>query len=624
MPLIKLEDLSLSYSAQPLLDHADFQILAGEKLCIVGRNGTGKTSLFKLIRGVYQPDGGKVYISPNTVITELTQALPEAPALSVYDFVALGLSELGQLLADFDQLTQRGANLSEQDLKHLETIQNEIEKRNGWQQHQQIEKILEQLDLPHHTQFETLSGGWKRKALLAQCLVQKPDILLLDEPTNHLDISTIQWLEQSLRHFQGAVLCISHDRAFIDSFADSIVELDRGKLYTYPGTIAEFTKAKDKRLDIEAKENAEFDKKLAKEEQWIRQGIKARRTRNQGRVRALHALRAQYSKRLKVMHTPKFKLSESELSGQLVIRATNISYQYNEHPPLIKDFSIDIFRGDRIGLIGDNGSGKSTLIKLLLGQLQPTQGEVRLGTQLKIAYFDQLRASLDPTLSIVENVADGRTSIQVGGKDKHVVSYLSDFLFAPDRVHAKITTLSGGEYNRLLLAKLFSHPFNLLVMDEPTNDLDIESLELLEELLIEYQGTLLLVSHDRVFMDNVVTSTIAFEDNGHLSAQVGGYSDRQLKPQASTNTKPLAKEKTPITQPHKSKKLTQKEQRELQELHKRIEKLEQEVESLQQQIADPAFYQQSQTEVVTVNKKLSAKQDELDRAYLRWEELESE
>ena len=531
MPLIKFDKVSLDYSKAPLLDKADLQINSGERCCLVGRNGTGKTSLLKLILGTTAPDSGAIWKRPNIKIGELAQILPTDLSVRVYDYVASGLSGVGEILKQYHHLTILLSDPAtvEYDsiIEKMTVLQKKIEQQNGWLYQQRIEKILTQFTLQADLVLSDLSGGWQRRAALAKALVSEPDLLLLDEPTNHLDIETIEWLENYLHSFRGAVLCISHDRALLNRFANKIIELDRGQLYCVNGNYDKFLQEKDKRLEVEAKHNAEFDKKLAQEEVWIRQGVKARRTRNEGRVRALMELRKDRAARRELTNKPKFDIATSkELSGKLVIEAKHVSHSFSEKK-IISNFSVRIFRGDRIGFLGANGCGKSTLLKILLGKLTPEQGLVNIGTNVKIAYFDQLRAQIDLEMSVIENVAQGRTSIEINGKQKHVISYLKDFLFTPEKCLTPVRNLSGGECNRLLLAKLFSLPANLLVLDEPTNDLDIESLELLEDLLSDFDGTILLVSHDRAFLDNVATNCLAFEENGAIAEYIGGYADWQ-------------------------------------------------------------------------------------------------
>jgi len=523
--LITLENVSLAYGLGSLLDKVKFQISKGERVCLIGRNGAGKSSFLKIIEGVILPDGGSVWRAPHLRLARLAQELPQNITSTVYEFVAEGLSDIGKLLAAYHALILRMEHAhTDKDLVELEKLQHQLDAKNGWQFEQNIKTILTRLDLDPEKKVSELSGGWQRRAALAQALVISPDLLLLDEPTNHLDIEAIQWLEDQLVSCGIALLFITHDRALLQRLATRIIELDRGRLTSWPGDYQQFLLHKDEMLHAEQKQFADFDKKLAQEEVWIRQGIKARRTRNEGRVRALEAMRAERAKRRDVTGKASFNFNEAEKSGQLVIEAKNISHAFNDIN-VIDDFSIRIMRGDKIGLIGPNGVGKSTLLNILLGNLTPQQGTVIQGTKLQVAYFDQLRQALDPEKTVIDNVAEGRESVEIGGKTLHIISYLADFLFTPQRALTPVKALSGGECNRLLLARLFTQPANLLVMDEPTNDLDIETLDLLEELINNYQGTLLLVSHDRTFLDNVVTSTLIFEGQGKIKEYVGGYQD---------------------------------------------------------------------------------------------------
>jgi ABC transport system ATP-binding/permease protein len=629
MPLIKFEKVSLDYSKAPLLDKADLQINSGERCCLVGRNGTGKTSLLKLITGTTVPDSGTVWKRPNIKIGELEQVLPTDSNLSIYDYVASGLAELGEILKQYHHLTTLLSNPETVDhepiIEQMGVLQKQIEQQNGWLYQQRIEKILTQFNLKEDLMLTDLSGGWQRRAALAKALVMEPDLLLLDEPTNHLDIETIEWLENYMASFRGAVLCISHDRALLNRFATKIIELDRGKLYCVNGNYDRFLQEKEKRLEVESRHNAEFDKKLAQEEVWIRQGIKARRTRNEGRVRALIALRKERANRREVTEKPKFDIATSaELSGKLVIEVQNISHNFGEKQ-IISNFSTRIFRGDRIGFLGPNGCGKSTLLKILLGKLSPEYGTVTIGTNVKIAYFDQLRAQIDTEMSVIENVGQGRTSIEINGKQKHVMSYLKDFLFTPEKCLTPVRNLSGGECNRLLLAKLFSLPANLLVLDEPTNDLDIESLELLEDLLSDFPGTILIVSHDRAFLDNVATSSLVFEGNGIINEYIGGYADWQLhqinkQSNAKISSKTPAESKKPI-KTTKINKLDYKSQQELEHLPELIDSLETKIANLQEKMADPNFYTQAKVDQEEAIHTLKAAETDLAKAYVRWEEL---
>jgi len=619
--LITLEKISLAFGAEPLLDQIKLHIESGERVCLIGRNGTGKSSLLKVIAGRQKPDSGDIWPMPSLRIAQLEQELPRDSDSSVFAEVAKGLEETGKLITEYHLLIQKLTDQpSESDLKQLEQLQQKIDACNGWQFEQHINTVLTRLELPADRKLSELSGGWRRRVSLAKALVSEPDLLLLDEPTNHLDINAIAWLEEELLTFKGGLLFITHDRTLLQRLATRIIELDRGQLTSWPGDYANFLRRKEEMLAAEEKQNAEFDKKLAAEERWIRQGIKARRTRNEGRVRALEALRKERSQRRDVMGKAKLTVDDKDQSGQLVVEAEHITQVFN-NKTVIKDFSIRIMRGDRIGLLGPNGIGKSTLLNILLGHLKPQQGTVKLGSKLQVAYFDQLRTTLDPEKTILENFAQGKETIEIDGKQRHIISYLGDFLFTPQRLRVPVKVLSGGEHNRLVLANLFSKPANLLVMDEPTNDLDIETLELLEELLTEYKGTLLLVSHDRTFLDNVVTSTLVFEGEGKIAEYVGGYQDwlRQRKiasPVTKTIEKPKASEEKP------SQKLTSKEQKELAELPKKIEKLEQQQTDLHNQMADANFYQQDPEKIAKTTAQLKEAEQALAVAYQRWELLE--
>jgi ABC transport system ATP-binding/permease protein len=621
--LITLENVSLAFGLNPLLDHVKLQISAGERVCLIGRNGAGKSSLLKLIEGTERPDSGTIWRKPDLRISRLTQELPQNTVSTVYEFVSEGLAEIGALLAAYHSLIQRLSNeQTQKDLKELERLQHLIDVKNGWQFETNIKTILTRLNLNPDIKLRELSGGWQRRAALAKALVLLPELLLLDEPTNHLDIDAIQWLEDQLLSLNVGLVFITHDRALLQRLATSIVELDRGQLTYFACDYQNFLLRKEEMLHAEAKQNANFDKKLAEEEKWIRQGIKARRTRNEGRVRALEQLRETRRKRRDVMGKVTLSVSSGEQSGHLVIEAKNITQEYN-HQCVIKHFSLRIMRGDRIGLIGPNGIGKSTLLNILLGKIVPQQGSVHHGTKLEIAYFDQLRAALNLEKTVAENVVEGSDFIEMNGKKRHIISYLGDFLFTPARALTPVKALSGGECNRLLLARLFCRASNLLVMDEPTNDLDIETLELLEELLIQYRGTLLLVSHDRTFLDNVVTSTLVFEGNGKIQEYVGGYEDwlqqrklaTPISVSAGTSKIDLEKSKT-------NKKLSYKEQMELKELPNQIEKWEKEQKELQEHMASAAFYQQNTDVIAKAMSTLAQLTTDLEEAYERWDELE--
>lgn len=620
--LITLDNICLSYGRDVLLDHVKLQIENEERVCLIGRNGAGKSSLMKIIEGAMQPDKGTLWRAPNLRLARLAQELPQYATGTVYEFVAEGLADIGQLLKEYHALTQKLAHShTTEDLNKLERLQFAIDHNNGWEFEQNIKTILQRLELIPDKLVAELSGGWQRRVALAKALVASPELLLLDEPTNHLDIEAIQWLENQLVDCKLGLIFITHDRSLLQRLATRIIELDRGQLTSWPGDYQNFLRRKEEMLHAEAKLNSEFDKKLAQEEIWIRQGIKARRTRNEGRVRALESMRLERSERRELQGKVNFNLNEAQRSGQLVVDVKNISHHFNQQT-IINNFSLRIMRGDRIGLIGPNGIGKSTLLNILLGNLMPEKGEIIHGTNLKIAYFDQLRQALDLEKTVAENVGEGSDMIEVNGKKRHVISYLSDFLFSPQRARTQVKVLSGGECNRLVLARLFSQPSNVLVLDEPTNDLDIETLELLEEILADYSGTLLLVSHDRAFLDNVVTSSLVFEGNGKIQEYIGGYSDwlhhtKQKKSSAATKILPEKEKSKP------AKKLSYKDQYELEQLTKKIEKLEAEQQRLQELIADPAFYQQPSDKITPVLTQIAQLDTELKKLYARWEALEN-
>lgn len=627
--LLNIDHLSIAFGAEKLLDDASFQLDAGERVCLIGRNGAGKTTLLRLLTGESQPDSGEIWRQPSIRIATLAQELPADTTATVFEVVASGLEGLGALLAEYHEAAAHLAHdPAPERMQQMERLQHELEARDGWRWQQRVETVLSRLQLPADTPLAELSGGWRRRVLLGRALVCDPDMLLLDEPTNHLDLETIQWLEEELLSFRGGLLFVTHDRTLLKRLATRLLELDRGLLTSWPGDYATFLEKKAAWLETEARHNAKFDKRLAQEEVWIRQGIRARRTRNEGRVRALLALREERSQRRERVGKANFELEQAETSGKLAIEAKNISYAWRD-VPLICDFSVRIQRGDRIGLIGPNGCGKSTLLGLLLERLTPGTGQVQTGTKLEIAYFDQLREQLDPEQTVLDSIAGGRETIEINGQHRHIISYLSDFLFSPQRARSPIKSLSGGERNRLMLARLFSQPANLLVMDEPTNDLDLETLELLEELLSEFTGTLLLVSHDRAFLDNVVTSCLVFEGSGRVREYVGGYSDWLRQRPAPAEIATVAKPKTeskPVAQSLKSVpsgKLSYNERRELQQLPARIEALEQRQQAGHALTADPAFYKQEPAMVTQQMEELRALETELEAAYQRWEELEA-
>ncbi|WP_455219706.1 ATP-binding cassette domain-containing protein, partial [Kaarinaea lacus] len=528
MLLAKLTNAYLAYGIHHLLDNVEFQINDNERICIIGRNGTGKTSLLNVLAGKAGIDSGEVWYRSGLRLAYLTQDIHEHPDADVYSVVASGLPETGQLLADYHAVSHQiaGSHAGDESLlKKLAHLQQQLEHCDGWNLDQKITTVCSTLELPVDDQFDDLSGGTQRRVLLARALVSDPDLLLLDEPTNHLDIERIQWLEEFLVNFKGTLVFVTHDRLFLKNLATRIVELDRGVLTSYPGDYAHYEQAKQKALEVEQQQNALFDRKLAEEERWIRQGIKARRTRNEGRVRALKALRQERSQRREKMGNVKLNLESSQKSGKLVAVVDDISFAYPDGSPVIQHFTAQVTRGDRIGIIGPNGCGKSTLIKLLLNQLQPQSGAITLGTNINTLYFDQQREQLDPDKSVIDNLNLGSDSITINGSTRHVIGYLQDFLFSPQRSQSPVRALSGGEKNRLLLARLFTRPANLMILDEPTNDLDVESLELLEEVVSDFDGTIVLVSHDRAFLNNVTTSILAFEGDGRIGEYVGGYDD---------------------------------------------------------------------------------------------------
>jgi len=626
MSLLRFDQVGLEFGDQIILREAEFSIDSGERICLIGRNGAGKSTTLKLIMGTLEADRGEICRKPGLIVSQLEQTLPETMDKPVMDIIRSGLVQIERLLDDYSAMSR--LELDKHGLRELEALHTKIDSHDGWHLEQRVETTITELNLPAEKKMNELSGGWRRRVALAKALVQKPDLLLLDEPTNHLDIATIKWLEDHVYNYHGAVLFITHDRAFLRRLATRIVEIDRGKLTSWPGDYDNFLKRKEKALEDEASADARFDKKLEQEEVWIRQGIKARRTRNEGRVRSLEKMRAEREQRVAKDSKARIHIEEAEQSGRKVLRAKNVSYSYgDEH--VIRNFSIKIMRGDRIGLIGNNGVGKTTLLRLLLGDLEPRNGTIKRGTNIEVGYFDQLRQNLDLEKSVAYNVGEGRTYIKLNGKDRHIVGYLKGFLFSPKRSMTPVKSLSGGERNRVILAKLFTRPANLLILDEPTNDLDIETLEVLEKKLCDYTGTLIVVSHDRQFLDNIVTSTIVFEDGGNVQEYVGGYSDwlRQGHHLAETDSPLQPEEKKRVAAERRKNKtrtkLSYKDQRELDQLPAEIESIEATIKELQQLVAAPDFYAQDTASVQQKLKELNDAESRLEQCVERWGELET-
>ena len=626
MSLLRFDDVGLEFGEQVILRDAELSIESGERICLIGRNGAGKSTTLRLIMGTVEPDRGEIVRKSGLIVSQLEQTLPDAMDTPVIDVIRSGLAQIQGLLVDYEERSKLA--LDKHGLRELEALHAKIDAHDGWHLEQRVETTITELNLPADKSMNELSGGWRRRVALAKALVQKPDLLLLDEPTNHLDIATIKWLEDRIYAYPGAVMFITHDRAFLQRLATRIVEIDRGKLTSWPGDYDNYLNRKEKLLEDEASANARFDKKLEQEEVWVRQGIKARRTRNEGRVRSLQKMREAREARIAKEGTARIHIEEAEQSGRKVLRARNISYSYDTEQ-VISDFSIKIMRGDRIGLVGNNGVGKTTLLRLLLGELEPATGTIKRGTNLEIGYFDQLRQTLDLEKSVAFNVGEGRTYITLNGKDRHVVGYLKGFLFSPKRAMTPVKALSGGERNRVILAKLFTRAANLLILDEPTNDLDIETLEVLEQKLCDYNGTLIVVSHDRQFLDNVVTSTIVFEEDGKIQEYVGGYSDwlRQGHELAVTDN-PLTAEKRKREAAARRKrgnamKLSYNEQRELDQLPAEIEAIESRISELQAVIASPEFYAQDKTVVQEKLAELNESEMKLEQHIERWSSLET-
>ena len=627
MAIIRLRNINVSFGGPAILEQISLAIETGERVSLLGRNGTGKSTLLKVINGLVKLDSGEIDVNKSVKIAWLEQEVPYDLQGSIFDVVASGLGEKAELLKDYHHATHRVAtDYSEQAFAELERVQHEIEVADAWGLNQQVEAVLSKMALDGDGDFAQLSGGMRRRVLLAKALVVQPDLLLLDEPTNHLDLEAIQWLEEQLLAYKGALLFITHDRAFMRKLSTRIVELDRGKLTSYPCDYTTYLRRREEFLKAEEEANAQFDKKLAQEEVWIRQGIKARRTRNEGRVRDLEKMRDERADRRNKVGKVDMKIARGEQSGKLVVEAEEVSFDYDGRT-IIKDLSATILRGDKVGIIGPNGAGKTTLLKILLGELKPTSGKLSLGTKQSIAYFDQMRDQLDEEASVLDNLSEGREFVEINGKQKHVIGYLQDFLFAPERARSPVKALSGGERNRLLLARLFSKPANMLVMDEPTNDLDIETLELLEELVSNYSGTILLVSHDREFVNNVVSNTLVFEGDGRVNEYIGGYDDWLRQRQTSADRDKIKQAQTKSNKPvnkdkNQKKKLSYNDQRDLDTLPVKIEQLETEVERLHAEMADPAFFQKDKDVIVQAQDLLKEVEKELEGCYQRWEELE--
>ncbi|MDD5670769.1 MAG: ATP-binding cassette domain-containing protein [Candidatus Omnitrophica bacterium] len=623
MAIISLQDVSLAFGGPVLFDRLNLQLEAGERVALLGRNGVGKTTLMKVMSGELKPDSGLVVYPKGVRVALLPQEVPSDITGNLFDLVLSGLGGRAKLLSDYHHVNHRlQTEYSEQLMKELGRLQSEMDHSNAWETSRQVESVIEHIKLDPESRFEDLSGGQKKRALLARALVYKPDILMLDEPTNHLDIESIDWLEGFIKGYPGTVIFVTHDRMFMQRLATKIIELDRGLLYSGACDYQTFLERKQLALDAEASERAQFEKKLAQEEIWIRQGIKARRTRNEGRVVALERMREQKKAQRQAMGMVTMKAQEAERSGQLVIKAENLTHGYGDKT-LIRNFSTEIMRGDKIGVIGPNGSGKTTLLRILLDELKPQRGTVRLGTNIEIAYYDQLREQLNEEKTVAENVCESGDTVTINGRPRHILGYLQDFLFSPDRARTPVKVLSGGERNRLIMARLFTKPSNLLVLDEPTNDLDIETLELLEELLIDYSGTVLLVSHDRTFLNNVVTSTIVLEGNGLLSEYPGGYEDWVT---LSRNKRDAREKDRPVPARAKKEKaggLSATEKRELEKLPEKIQKLESEQEKLYAALSDPSAYQKGQGFIAQIQEQADALARNIQELYARWESLES-
>ncbi len=631
MSLVNLDNVSIAFGLNQLLENACLTIEPGERICVIGRNGEGKSTLLKIIQGLLKPDSGTVNVQNSIRISALEQDVYTDSNNTVYEEITDGLGDVRDLLKEYHHLIGKH-DLTDDDLKHMEQVQHELEAKDGWNISNRVDSIISKLELDEDVKLSELSGGWLRRVYLAKALICDPHLLLLDEPTNHLDIEAIEWLEEFLLDYRGGMLFITHDRSLLKKLATRIVEIDRGVLSSWPGDYQNYLRRKDEVANAEELANKRFDKKLSQEETWIRQGIKARRTRNEGRVRSLLAMRDEFKQRRTKQGTASFAIEQADQSGKIVLEAEHVDYSWDDLK-IAEDFSLKILRGDRLALIGPNGCGKTTLLRIMLGELPPQKGKVKLGTKLEIAYFDQLRNTLNLEESVIDNVAHGSDFIEIGGSRKHIMGYLADFLFTPERVRTPVKALSGGERNRLLLARLFSKPANVLVLDEPTNDLDIESLELLEEKLTEYKGTIIIVSHDRDFLDNVVTSSLYFEQSGKIGHHIGGYSDAKaavtLADKKAKQIEKAAKQESAVQKPNRDKskpspkKLSYKDQLELDSLPAQMEDLEQRIDVLQDETTSAGFYQQDNEKVTETLANLEKLQTEFDAMFTRWEELES-
>ena len=618
MSIVSLHDVSLNIAGNQLLDKADWQIQPQDRVALVGRNGAGKSTLLKLLQGDIVPDSGQINQLSGLRVAGLTQEVPIKGDDSVYHFLVKSLGEVGEILSQFNELSQQG------DMEKLARVQQRMDNLHAWDKLPQIETMASRLGITTQERMNNLSGGMKRRVLLGAALIASPDLLLLDEPTNHLDIEAIEWLEAYLKSFKGAVLLVTHDREFLSQVSNRIVEIDRGKLHQHDCDYETYLDRRETIRQSEQKQNELFDKKLAEEEVWIRTGVKARRTRNEGRVRALKALREEYKARRNQLGKVKALSLDVNRSGSVVLEATNVNYSL-EQKKLLENFSLLLTRGDKLGVIGPNGCGKTTLVRLLLGELQPDSGDIKQGTSLNVAYFDQLRRQLQEDKTVMYNVGEGADYVTINGKQKHVASYLRDFLFSSERFNQPVSVLSGGERNRLLLAKLFAKPVNFLVMDEPTNDLDIETLELLEEMLADYPGTLILISHDRAFINQVVTSVLVYEEAGQFCEFVGGYDDykkHKKQQQQQQRERDVADKNPAVKRSPSTNKLSFNEQRELSQLPQKIEQLEKKISELQLQMADPKFYQQDASAIAKINQSLAEDEAVLMEYYARWEALE--